>query len=118
MPGSTAETHRHCLVPGCKRVRTDEDCCPWHARKKVTSPNTLQNDGVIDWLAIDLMVEGARDVKLTWLERDIVAARLLAGGVRRKTLAQNYGIYIETESRAEELARMVAAILEGDYAGD
>jgi hypothetical protein len=46
---------------------------------------------VIDWLAIDIAVEGTRALKLTWLERDIAAATILDNGHPECEIARRLG---------------------------
>lgn len=72
-----------CKVPACTEPSLTEDCCRGHSLNKPignTATGILPNDGTIDWLAIDIAVEGLRPVKLTWVEFEIALATLIANG--------------------------------------
>lgn len=101
----------NCLVPGCTETKDEryEDTCSNHGRRKAVR-NTIPNDGVIDWLAIDLLIGQSREVAVTWLERDIAAARLAARDWTEQSIESYLGIYIETEARRKEIACMAEAI--------
>lgn len=77
---------KQCEVPGCEGItlinEEDDvtDCCYAHSLQGSDTENTLTNDGIIDWTAIDVAAQGARPVGLTWVEKDIVMAVVLAEG--------------------------------------
>lgn len=71
-----------CAVPGCDGKRITDDCCYRHSLTGYgeVSVWTLHNDGIIDWLAIDVATRGLRKVRLTWVEKDIAVGIILARG--------------------------------------
>lgn len=75
-----------CEVPGCEgRALVNEegdvtDCCYEHSLQGSDTDCTMDNDGIIDWTAIDVAARGLRDVRLTWVEKDIVIATVLVRG--------------------------------------
>jgi hypothetical protein len=70
-----------CAVPGCGEGRVTHDCCYRHSLTGPrTAPDTVPNDGIIDWLAIDIAARGLRRVRLTWVEKDIAVGVILASG--------------------------------------
>src|SRR6185312_16315215 len=79
-------SEKQCEVPGCgglTLINEDDDitdCCYGHSLQGSDTDNALPNDGIIDWTAIDVAVQGARPVGLTWVEKDIVMATVLADG--------------------------------------
>lgn len=98
-----------CGVPGCEGLRVTEDCCYPHSLNK-SNPAALANDGVIDWLAIDLAVEAAREVRLTWVESNIAAARLLMQGCSEQELIARLHMYLKSESRRQEIRSIIAGL--------
>lgn len=97
-----------CGVPGCTADRTTEDCCHAHGLNKGGRP-TLPNDGVLDWIAIDIAVEGSREVRLTWIEWDIAAATILANGLPASEVATRLGRWLDPTRgrRVEEIAEAI-----------
>jgi DNA-binding CsgD family transcriptional regulator len=63
------------------------------------SPWLLPDDGVIDPIAIDLTVRGARRVPLTRTERRLVAAVILAGGGTAYQIATRLHVSTTTARR-------------------
>lgn len=101
-----------CEVPGCTRDKEVEDCCRPHSfgQSRVNCgeyANALPNDGVIDWEAIDIAVQGARKVRLTWVETDISVATLLAQGCPRRIIKERVGT---TPSKGTPRASLMAIV--------
>ena len=69
-----------CAVPGCCAGRVTADCCYQHSLAGKGNSRLLPNDGIIDWVAVDVAARGLRRVRLTWVERDIAIGRILAEG--------------------------------------
>lgn len=65
---------------------------------RVRSPRTvnrsvLPEDGIIDWLAIELVATGQRVVDLTSAERTLAVARMERAGLRPVEMANRLGIH-------------------------
>lgn len=58
----------------------------------------IPNDGVIDWTAIEITLEGLRQVRLTWVEREIAAAIMLARGETRDDVEERMGLNLSSSS--------------------
>lgn len=103
-----------CKVPGCKEPCLTDDCCREHSLNKglKTEVVILPNDGVIDWLAIDLAVESSRPVKLTWVEFEIALATILANGHSEREAARRMRIseFPRTRTRKGRIREMAEAI--------
>lgn len=62
-------------------------------RKDSSRPSMIiPEDGIIDWLAVDIAVRGDRVVMLTVNERSLAVARLMRQGVGCNTVAARLGI--------------------------
>lgn len=100
-----------CLVPSCPCPKGGEDCCAVHSARQ-PRPGCLPNDGVIDWTAIQIAVEGSREVSLTWVEKDISAAAMLARGHSLREVGARLGVYAKDRRRLATLRKMAAVIQE------
>lgn len=69
-----------CAVPGCPHGRVTHDCCYSHSLAGLDNSNTVPNDGIIDWIAVDVAARGLRKVRLTWVEKDIAVGTIFARG--------------------------------------
>lgn len=98
-----------CEVPGCTGTRVKEDSCTFHATPK-NSPGALPNDGIIDWIAIELATEGGRLPRLTWVERDIAAAVLFARGWQPRDVINRLGINLKSGKRRQRVYAMAESI--------
>lgn len=79
-------------MPACEYPREIEDCCTHHGHERQVPafikrnlaergfPAPLADDGVIDEVGIEVALEGTRPIALTWLEREIGAATIIAKG--------------------------------------
>lgn len=118
MPEPSAQPER-CLVPSCREPRQAEDCCVEHAKPRngrscgsAGGEAALPNDGVIDWVAIELAVQEARPVRLTWIERDIAAGEMLARGDDPKDVYRILGVNLfKKDARAERVKRIADALV-------
>lgn len=104
-----------CGVPGCKEPKITDDCCYHHSLYDAhnTSPTSVPNDGIIDWTAIDIAIQGARPVRLSRVERDIAAAKLFKAGWSPTAIADHLGVShagLTTGRRAEEVRRIMEAL--------
>lgn len=104
-----------CKVPGCHEPCLTDDCCREHSLNKAighTTMRILPNDGVIDWLAIDLAAEGSRPVALSWIEFEIALATILANGHSEKEAARRMRlpVFPRTPSRRTRIRQMADAI--------
>lgn len=76
----------------------------------------IPNDGVIDWTAIDLTIEGVRPVRLTWVEREIAAAILLARGEEKADVERQVGVAVyKDDARSGRINKMADYIREHGY---
>jgi hypothetical protein len=107
-----------CEVPACEGAAlVDEDddetdCCYGHSLQSSDTENTLPNDGIIDWTAIEVAVQGTRPVSLTWVEKDIAIAMILARGGTITQACERVGADHKSASkgsRAEAIARILSA---------
>jgi hypothetical protein len=107
-------------VPGCKGLalldEEDEvtDCCYEHSLQGSDTDNALPNDGIIDWTAIEVAAQGARSVGLTWVEKDIVMATVLAEGGNITTALERAGVHHQCAHqgrRATAVQRIVEALV-------
>lgn len=82
-----------CGVPGCPEESGPFDCCltTHSAPTPGGSDRYRPNDGVIDEVAIDLVVEGVRQVELTWVEAQIAVAKMQAAGLTKAERAEHLG---------------------------
>lgn len=94
-----------CVYPGCTWPREEEEdlCEGYHSGKwpnrKERTDRLVANDGIVDWQAIGLTVQGLRRVNLTWVERDIAIAMLLGQGYDVDTVLDRTGYKLEKDSR-------------------
>ena len=103
-------TDEPCRVPACTGSRLTEDCCYDHSLNKSIA-GALENDGVLDWLAIDIAAEGTRLPGLTWVEWEIAAATILANGHPESEIEHRLGSPLrKSPSRRERIRAMAAAI--------
>ena len=106
-----------CEVPGCKDgALIDEedditDCGYKHSLQGSDNDNALPNDGIIDWTAIEVAVQGARPVGLTWVEKDIVMATVLVQGESITQALTRAGVRHECAHQGRR-AEAVQSILE------
>lgn len=110
---------KQCEVPGCKGLALiDEeddvtDCCYAHSLQGSDSDNALPNDGIIDWTAVEVAAQGARRVGLTWVEKDIVMAMVLAEGGNITTALERAGVHHQCTNggrRADAVAEIMEAL--------
>jgi hypothetical protein len=101
-----------CAVPGCTNPREEEDCCKFHSVHR-HSAGALRNDGIIDWVAIELATEGARLPRLTWVEREIAAAIMLSRGMDRADVCARLNLRWDNPKRRERVLNM-AKVIERD----
>lgn len=109
-----------CEVPGCEGLAlVDEadditDCCYDHSlQARGSEPDALPNDGIIDWTAIEVAVQGSRPVNLSWVEKDIVMATILANGGNITTALERAGVHHQCAHqgrRAEAVQKIVEAL--------
>lgn len=75
---------QRCAYPGCARPRGGgaDLCTKYHCRAHDGEPDgTLnENDGIVDWVAVEIAATGERRVGLTWVERDLAIAMALGSG--------------------------------------
>ena len=90
-----------CEVPSCEEGNIKNDCCYDHSvqRGGFGRNAVIHNDGIIDWVAIDVASRGLREVRLTWVEKDIAVAVMLAKG---------YGIHEAAERIGARVSRLAA----------
>lgn len=67
-------------------------------KNRYENDRMIPNDGVIDWTAIELTLEGVRQVRLTWVEREIVAAIMLSRGETRDDVEDRIGLNLSSSS--------------------
>lgn len=100
-----------CGVPGCGQLREVEDCCTPHAQPDAGhSPVFAPNDGIIDWIAVELAAQGARRVPLTWVEFEIASALALVRGATHREVARRIGIESRNGGRARRRRGHIACI--------
>lgn len=73
--------------------------------------NTAPNDGIIDDVAIEIAMQGARPVSLTCIEKNIALAKLIKSGMPPYTAADHLGLSYSNTSRGRRV-REVERILE------
>ena len=103
-----------CAVPGCMAGRVQHDSCLFHSLTGQGHPaGEVPNDGIIDWIAIDVAVRGLRDVRLTWVEKDIATGVMLYKGVGVQAIQDRLGVRIVgyADSRRYQAAEKIAAAL-------
>lgn len=106
---------RPCVSPKGHLRAQHTDATQYERRLKGARVNqrhqrdTLYNDGVIDWLAIDLAVEGDRIPRMSWVERDIAAGILLSQGFDPPEIRGRLGINQDPKrwGRIEEIANVI-----------
>jgi hypothetical protein len=124
-----------CEVPGCHdprdRGRCNAECgprdCENHVCCKRHSGNLkgqaagryLSNEGIIDWQAIDVITEGIRVVRLTWVEAAIAVAELRLRGLPENQIKKHLGLgkkcYVSRHAEMnEETERIMAALTESE----
>lgn len=83
-----------CAYPFCEGPRVSEDCCIDHSLDASGTPGFafLQNDGIIDWEAVEILRRGERVVKATWVEVEIAAAKMLVDGLTQDEIRERTGI--------------------------
>jgi hypothetical protein len=86
-----------------------DDCCYAHSLNN-RAANVVPNDGVIDWLAIDIAVDGSRPVRLTWVEQEIAAATILANGESAREAGRRVRSDLRQTARRERVERMAEFI--------
>lgn len=129
MPGKHADTARahrrrlrslevsseRCDVPGCPDYKITDDCCYRHSIGNSDAGSTVPNDGILDWIAIDAAARGLRQVRLTWVEKDIALGVILANGGTLTDAEERLGIHIagtrQRYSRRFAAARKIAEAL-------
>jgi hypothetical protein len=112
---------KDCGYPACGgKALVDEegdvtDCCYRHSLGNSDTDKNLPNDGIIDQTAIEVAVKGLRPVKLTWVEKDIALARILAAGGTLADGERNLGINVQgarqRSSRRVKAAFQIAEVL-------
>lgn len=70
-----------------------------HRNPAMAYRGALPEDGVIDWLAVSLVITGERRVDLTYPERVLAVAGMLKAGVRPIDMAANLGMHNKSVSR-------------------
>lgn len=108
----TAPSKDLCEVPSCEVGKVTDDCCYRHSvQQPWNRPDIITNDGIIDWVAIDVAARGLRDVRLTWVEKDIAAGVMLAKGYGVHEAQERLGVRISgvTNSRRRLAAEKIAA---------
>lgn len=81
-----------CVVPGCGLGRVTEDCCLTHSlMSNEGGGKSLHNDGIVDWLAVEIAASGTRQVQLTWVEKDIAAGVMFARGYGAEEIENRTG---------------------------
>lgn len=109
-------TDEECEVPGCKGSKIEDlDCCYRHCHydSHNNQVNNVPNDGIIDQVAIDIAVQGARPVRLSRVEKDIAIARLLKSGMPMSEVSEHLGISwssMTTGRRAREIKEIMEAL--------
>jgi hypothetical protein len=98
----TAQTARLCDVPGCEAPKDTEDCCKEHSSDK-RRVGVLPNDGIIDWIAIDIAVEGCRLPDMTWVEQDIALARMINSGLPTKEACRRLDFDVKRARQRERI---------------
>jgi hypothetical protein len=99
-------SEKACAYPGCPgSALFDEhqivtDLCYEHSINR-PGPGTLPNDGWIDWTAIEVGEQGAREIRMTWVEKDIALGRILAAGGTLADGERNLGIYCENRNQQQ-----------------
>ena len=63
--------------------------------KTVLGQWLLEDDGIVDSLAIEIACSGARVVRLTWPERIIAAAKIVSWGLDLRDLVERLGLGAE-----------------------
>lgn len=105
-----------CQVPGCTEDKITEDCCYEHSLDDAHNAlqGSLPNDGIIDWVAVDLAVQGVRPVRLTRVEKDIAIAKMLKTGRSPTAVADSLGVshtsINDSGRRGREVARILKAL--------
>lgn len=105
LAGRVAE-YKQCDFPTCD-LPAITDCCYEHSiNDRVQGDAFLDNDGIIDWQAIDVARRGLRVVRLTWVEYEIAGAYILADGETQEEMRERTGI--TCRRGGERIARMKA----------
>lgn len=91
-----------CVFPGCRQPRRDElDLCAqyhggaWGQNSDTPDETLNENDGLVDWVAVEIAAGGQRRVRLTWVERDLAAAIILGAGFSATDVELRTGYPIE-----------------------
>lgn len=103
-----------CLVPGCRGETGDGDCCADHCRQLGGAKGTYRpNDGVIDFVAVDVVAKGLRVVPLTWVEAEIAMAKMLACGISKDEIYVRLGFQVNwTPSRRARIDSIIQGLQE------
>lgn len=101
---SSPSPEEQCSYPECKEARKpDTDLCAkyhaawWSPNGGGPKPGLVENDGIVDWEAIEIAAGGERAVKLTWVERDIAIMKILAAGHSYFEAALRVGMPVASE---------------------
>lgn len=114
MPETLALPHKTCQYPGCG-ADPDRDLCGEHSSRwgriprRLRDRDLLPNDGIIDRLAIEVACQGARIVRLTWVERDIAVARMYAAGKTPQEIQERLGFEV-SKSRWQKIRDLTGGI--------
>lgn len=92
-----------CAVPGCRLPGSKaKGLCPRHYRRwradqePEADLNLIQpDDGIVDYIAVELAVKGTRVVRMTQTERRVAADKILAAGGDVVTVSERLGIPYE-----------------------
>lgn len=100
-----------CDYPDCCKPKRQLGLCHTHYmrlwRQRNSDPYLIAEDGIIDMIAVDIAVNGTRLVRLTQRERELAAARIIAGGGTPTTIRRHLGLV--KQSAARTLATRVKA---------
>jgi hypothetical protein len=103
-------------VPGCRTDAEIEDCCKTHgaAFHGPAALDSIPNDGILDFIAIEVAADKTRPVRLTWIERDVAAAYMLSQGHMREEVLERLGSNLFKSKRRTDRIYLMADAIRSD----
>ena len=86
--------------------------------RRLRDDRLLPNDGILDRIAISAAVQGARRVRLTWVEREIAVITMYQAGHGPREIQEHLGFAV-TKSRWQKIRNLAGKLdsLADSFAG-